>query len=126
MDGVLNPTQIDKDWEIPVRYIYNPTYNQPFTFIPGEMYYLNLHGNWDDDMDGSISWLPVMYGGEEGNRGSTCCPSIKATLTIRTKTHAGWIIVFGADGPAAGMLFKRNDILFKYLRQSVHYLGSPW
>ncbi len=68
--SVLSPTQLDKEWEMPVRYVYCPTDN--YTFIPCEMYYSALDGTWDDDQDGvygektsdcsagldEIDWIP--------------------------------------------------------------------
>lgn len=43
------PTLIDKTWEIPIRYVYCPV--DSYTYVPSEMYYSCLDGNWDADGD---------------------------------------------------------------------------
>ena len=48
----LNPTVLDKDWEMPIRYVYNPA--SGYTFIPTDLYYSGLDGAWDEDGDGKF------------------------------------------------------------------------
>lgn len=71
-ENFVNPTIIDKDWEIPIRYVYATPWQENYFYVPCEMYYSNLHGNWDDDLDGiygerwedntdgidEIDWIP--------------------------------------------------------------------
>ncbi len=86
----LRATVIDKAWEIPVRYVYCPTgHYAPYTYVPCEMYYSNLNGNWDDDMDGIYGelWMDNKDGIDESDwvpeiaLGRIPCQT-KAELTI--------------------------------------------
>ncbi|HDJ25692.1 MAG TPA: hypothetical protein ENF34_00025, partial [Candidatus Bathyarchaeota archaeon] len=52
---------LDKDWEVPTRYVYNPDpddgYDEYYTGLPNDLtptdyYYAGLDGDWDDDGDG--------------------------------------------------------------------------
>jgi hypothetical protein len=68
-DTILVPVTLDKEWELPIRYVYCPAVVNPdtLTYVPCEMYYSNLHGNWDDDMDGRYgeSWKDNLDGIDE-------------------------------------------------------------
>jgi len=56
-DPTINPTNIDKAWEIPLRYIYFPNQEGAgrYYYIPTEHYYACLDGNWDNNNDGTYS-----------------------------------------------------------------------
>ncbi len=73
---------VDKSWEIPVRYVYNPdgverlgVIEQPVGYTPTDMYYACLDGTWDEDRDGvygesrrnstenEVDWFPEVYVG---------------------------------------------------------------
>lgn len=75
LDTIVAPTILDKEWEMPVRYVYCLTQDYDFghyTYVPSDMYYSCLDGNWDSDMDGiygekytdntsaleEIDWIP--------------------------------------------------------------------
>jgi len=47
------PYDIDKPWEVPTRYVYNPDdYYGDGDYTPTDYYYAGLDGNWDADGDG--------------------------------------------------------------------------
>ncbi|RLF14462.1 MAG: hypothetical protein DRN06_07060, partial [Thermoprotei archaeon] len=65
--GDCDPTDVDTDyeldvdWEVPTRYVYNPDddegYDEYYTGLPNDLtptdyYYAGLDGDWDDDGDG--------------------------------------------------------------------------
>ncbi|RLG52184.1 MAG: hypothetical protein DRN96_03395 [Thermoproteota archaeon] len=73
---------VDKPWEIPVRYAYNPDgverfgiIEPPVSYTPTDMYYACLDGTWDKDRDGvygesrrnstenEVDWFPEVYVG---------------------------------------------------------------
>jgi len=51
--SVVNPAIIDKEWEMPFRYIYCPNYGleDDYNYVPSDMYYSCLDGDWDSDGD---------------------------------------------------------------------------
>ena len=60
-DDATSGYELDKDWEVPTRYIYNPDpddgYDNAYTGLPNDLtpsdfYYAGLDGTWDDDGDG--------------------------------------------------------------------------
>jgi len=56
-DPTINPANIDKPWEIPIRYIYFPNKEGAgrYYYVPAEYYYAGLDGNWDGNNDGTYS-----------------------------------------------------------------------
>ena len=59
--------QLDVNWEVPTRYVYNPDdddgYDEYYTGLPNDLtptdyYYAGLDGNWDDDGDGYYGESP--------------------------------------------------------------------
>ena len=62
---------LDKDWEVPTRYVYNPDpddgYDEYYTGLPNDLtptdyYYAGLDGTWDDDGDGYYGERPENSG----------------------------------------------------------------
>ncbi|RLF34944.1 MAG: hypothetical protein DRN03_06005, partial [Thermoplasmata archaeon] len=71
--GDVDPTDVDTDyqldvnWEVPTRYVYNPDpdegYDEYYTGLPNDLtptdyYYAGLDGDWDDDGDGYYGESP--------------------------------------------------------------------
>ena len=59
--------QLDVDWEVPTRYVYNPDpddgYDEYYTDLPNDLtptdyYYAGLDGDWDGDGDGYYGESP--------------------------------------------------------------------
>jgi outer membrane protein assembly factor BamB len=54
---------VDKEWELPVRYVYLPVMDDSSHYAPAEAYYSCLDGDWDADGDGQFGEVAVDSGG---------------------------------------------------------------
>lgn len=105
--GVPQPTYVlDKSWEIPIRYVWDDTYDSPTDY-----YYAALDGDWDADSDyrygepkaksivDEVDWFPEVFVGRMPAQDEVTMQAIvNKTVTYEL---AQWgvddVILFGAN-----------------------------
>ncbi len=99
------PIKVDRDWEMPTRYMWNPDdYTGDGDYTPTDYYYAGLDGTWDADGDNKFGesklystvdeadWYPEVYVGR-----------ITATTTTEMASQIQKIIAFRSE-PVTKML----------------------
>ena len=75
--GDVDPVdqELNTDWEVPIRYVYNPDYPPYGIYTPTDYYYAGLDGDWDSDsdsefgeswyysIDDEVDWFPDVFVG---------------------------------------------------------------
>jgi hypothetical protein len=57
-----NNPSLDKNWEVPTRYMWNDDTTNPGDYSPSDYYYAGLNGNWDANGNGKYGESSVVSG----------------------------------------------------------------